>query len=115
MSETFQEYSSRLPQGTVKLTLQGVQPGVTTWVYIDLSLLLYLLSHLDLAEFFFQQGEVPLVEQSWTGAGIGAVIALWGACFLMLRDGVTWCSRRSIQLCLKAGTFVLFFATLKRR
>lgn len=58
---------------------------------------------------------MPVVEQSWTGAGIGVVIALWSASFLMLRDGVTWCSSRSIQLCLKAGTFVLLSATLKRR
>lgn len=113
MSEVCQGCSSHLPQGTVKLLLQG---PCSAWcyhlgIYRHVPVVVPPFTHLHLAEFFFQQGEVPLAEQSWTGAGIRVVTALWGACFLMLRDGVTWCSK-SIQLCLRAGNFVLFSKTL---
>lgn len=80
-------------------------------IYTHVTVVVPSFTRLDLAEFFFQQDEVPLVEQSWTRAGIRVVIALWGACCLMLHDGVTQCSK-SIQLCLKAGNFILFSATL---
>lgn len=102
-----------MPEGTVELWLQG---HCSAWcchlgIYRHMSVVVPPFTHLDLAEFFFQQAEVPPVAQSWAGTGTGVVIALWGACFLMLRDGVTWCSK-SIQLCLKAGNLVLFSATL---
>lgn len=46
-----------------------VQPGVATWVYIDTSVVVPPFTHLGLANFFFQQDEVPPVAQSQAGAG----------------------------------------------
>lgn len=77
VSEASQECSRRLPKAQLGSHCKAlVQPGVTTWVYRYVPVVVAPFTHLDLAVFFFQQGEVPLVEQSWTGGGITVITTL---------------------------------------